>query len=123
MPEIQLHESWKTPLLPEFSSDYMAALKQFLQSEKAAGKTIYPKGNEWFRAFRVSDYHVQYLLVNARCRFIIDFSFDDENYLKAILSPEKVNRELMMSGARDFYSLKEGVAKYLQVYNEIYEQK
>lgn len=50
-------------------------------------------------------------------------SFDDENYLKAILSPEKVNRELMMSGARDFYSLKEGVAKYLKVYNEIYEQK
>lgn len=50
MPDIQLHESWKTPLLPEFSSDYMATLKQFLQSEKAAGKTIYPKGNEWFRA-------------------------------------------------------------------------
>jgi uracil-DNA glycosylase len=50
MPEIQLHESWKTPLLPEFSSDYMVALKQFLQSEKAAGKTIYPKGSEWFRA-------------------------------------------------------------------------
>ena len=50
-------------------------------------------------------------------------SFDDENYLKAILSPEKVNQELMMSGARDFYSLKEGVAKYLQVYKEIYEQK
>ena len=50
MPDIQLHESWKTPLLPEFSSEYMAALKQFLQSEKAAGKTIYPKGSDWFRA-------------------------------------------------------------------------
>jgi len=50
MPDIQLHESWKAPLLPEFSSDYMAALRQFLVAEKAAGKTIYPKGSEWFRA-------------------------------------------------------------------------
>lgn len=50
MPDIQLHESWKAPLLPEFASDYMAALRQFLVSEKAAGKTIYPKGSEWFRA-------------------------------------------------------------------------
>lgn len=50
MPEIQLHESWKAPLLPEFNSDYMAALKEFLASEKAAGKTIYPKGSEWFSA-------------------------------------------------------------------------
>ncbi|WP_373475044.1 uracil-DNA glycosylase [Sphingorhabdus sp.] len=54
MPDIQLHESWKTPLLSEFSSDYMAALKQFLQSEKAAGKTIYPKGSEWFRALNLT---------------------------------------------------------------------
>lgn len=28
----------------------MAALKAFLRSEKAAGKHIYPMGNEWFRA-------------------------------------------------------------------------
>ncbi len=50
MPEIQLHESWKTPLLPEFSSDDMAALGQFLVAEMAAGKTIYPERSEWFRA-------------------------------------------------------------------------
>ena len=50
MPEIHLHESWKVPLLPEFNSGYMAALKEFLASEKAAGKTIYPKGSEWFSA-------------------------------------------------------------------------
>lgn len=50
MPDIQLHESWKAPLLPEFNSDYMAALKAFLETEKAAGKTIYPKGSEYFRA-------------------------------------------------------------------------
>ena len=50
MNEIALHESWETPLLPEFNSEYMAALKAFLASEKAAGKTIYPKGIEWFNA-------------------------------------------------------------------------
>ena len=50
MPDIKLHESWKAALLREFNSDYMAALKAFLESEKAAGKTIFPKGSEWFRA-------------------------------------------------------------------------
>jgi uracil-DNA glycosylase len=50
MPDIQLHESWKAPLLPEFSSDYMAGLRQFLVAEKAAGKTIYPERSEWFCA-------------------------------------------------------------------------
>jgi uracil-DNA glycosylase len=50
MPDIQLHDSWKVPLRPEFNSDYMAALRSFLVTEKAAGKTIYPKGSEWFRA-------------------------------------------------------------------------
>jgi uracil-DNA glycosylase len=50
MPDIHLHESWKQPLLPEFNTPYMAALKTFLTAEKAAGKTIYPKGSEWFRA-------------------------------------------------------------------------
>jgi uracil-DNA glycosylase len=50
MPDIQLHESWKAPLLPEFQADYMAQLKTFLVTEKAAGKHIFPKGAEWFRA-------------------------------------------------------------------------
>jgi uracil-DNA glycosylase len=54
MPEIQLHESWKTPLLPEFQSDYMAALKAFLIAEKAAGKHIFPKGAEWFRSLNLT---------------------------------------------------------------------
>jgi uracil-DNA glycosylase len=50
MTGIALHESWKVPLMAEFSSNYMAALKAFLVAEKAAGKTIYPRGSEWFRA-------------------------------------------------------------------------
>lgn len=54
MSEIALHESWKAPLLPEFNSEYMLALKSFLRSEKAAGKTIYPKGSDWFRALNLT---------------------------------------------------------------------
>ena len=50
MPDIQLHQSWKAPLQPEFDADYMAQLRAFLVAEKAAGKRIFPKGSEWFRA-------------------------------------------------------------------------
>ncbi|MGL5837472.1 MAG: uracil-DNA glycosylase [Sphingorhabdus sp.] len=50
MSDINLHESWKTPLLPEFQADYMLQLREFLLAEKAAGKRIFPKGSEWFRA-------------------------------------------------------------------------
>jgi len=47
---IALEPSWKIPLLPEFESAYMAALRAFLVAEKKAGKRVFPKGPEWFRA-------------------------------------------------------------------------
>ena len=47
---IRLHESWLEPLRGEFDSAYMQSLKTFLAAEKAAGKRIFPKGGEWFRA-------------------------------------------------------------------------
>jgi uracil-DNA glycosylase len=47
---IILHESWKTPLLPEFASPSMQALRAFLVAEKAAGKRIFPPAKSWFRA-------------------------------------------------------------------------
>jgi uracil-DNA glycosylase len=47
---VKLHPSWLEPLRPEFDSPYMAALKAYLVAEKTAGKRIFPKGNEWFRA-------------------------------------------------------------------------
>jgi uracil-DNA glycosylase len=50
MPEIPLSDSWRAPLLPDLQSEYMAALMAFLATEKAAGKEIYPKESEWFRA-------------------------------------------------------------------------
>jgi uracil-DNA glycosylase len=47
---VRLEDSWKAALGQEFASPYMSALKAFLQNEKAAGKTIFPKGAEYFRA-------------------------------------------------------------------------
>lgn len=47
---IALRAEWREPLQPEFDADYMAQLRGFLRAEKAAGKTIYPNGSEWFRA-------------------------------------------------------------------------
>ncbi|MDP9838891.1 uracil-DNA glycosylase [Neorhizobium huautlense] len=48
--DIKLEETWKLALEEEFSSPYMASLKQFLVAEKQAGKHIFPKGAEYFRA-------------------------------------------------------------------------
>ncbi len=50
MSEVKLDESWRAALAPEFDKPYMEHLKAFLQGEKAAGKVIFPKGSEWFRA-------------------------------------------------------------------------
>lgn len=48
--QIKLEESWKQALAGEFASPYMASLKHFLQEERQAGKVIFPKGAEYFRA-------------------------------------------------------------------------
>ncbi|MEO8373797.1 MAG: uracil-DNA glycosylase [Sphingomonas bacterium] len=50
MNDVKLHQSWLEPLRGEFDSPYMAALRAWLVAEKAGGKRIFPKGNEWFRA-------------------------------------------------------------------------
>ena len=47
---VKLHPSWLAPLQREFDSPYMADLRAFLLAEKAAGKRIFPKGADWFRA-------------------------------------------------------------------------
>jgi uracil-DNA glycosylase len=48
--QIKLEESWKAVLAPEFETARMKALRRFLVAEKAAGKTIFPKSTDWFRA-------------------------------------------------------------------------
>jgi uracil-DNA glycosylase len=50
MNDVKLNPSWLEPLRGEFDSPYMAALKAYLVAEKTAGRRIFPKGNEWFRA-------------------------------------------------------------------------
>src|SRR5690348_9030208 len=50
MGEIRLHESWLGPLRGEFDEPYMADLKRFLVAQRQAGKQIFPKTTEWFRA-------------------------------------------------------------------------
>jgi uracil-DNA glycosylase len=47
---VRLAESWRTPLAAEFAQPYMGALRQFLVAEKAAGKQLFPRGAEYFRA-------------------------------------------------------------------------
>jgi uracil-DNA glycosylase len=50
MSTVKLHPSWLAPLQDEFNQPYMAALREYLRAEKAAGKRIFPAGGEWFRA-------------------------------------------------------------------------
>ncbi|MBU0737841.1 MAG: uracil-DNA glycosylase [Alphaproteobacteria bacterium] len=47
---VRLEGSWKAELGDEFAQPYMRNLKDFLRAEKAAGKQIFPKGAEYFRA-------------------------------------------------------------------------
>jgi uracil-DNA glycosylase len=47
---IKLHPAWLAHLQGEFDSDYMKTLKAFLTAEREAGKHIFPRGDEWFRA-------------------------------------------------------------------------
>lgn len=47
---IKLPESWDAHLAEDLASPRMQALKSFLSSEQSAGKQIFPKQDEWFRA-------------------------------------------------------------------------
>ena len=56
MPEVRLEPSWKAVLQDEFAKDYMQVLRAFLKDEKQAGKTIYPRGGEYFRAMDLTPF-------------------------------------------------------------------
>jgi len=47
---VEIHESWLKHLSQEFDSPYMAKLEAFLQSERDAGKQIFPPTELWFKA-------------------------------------------------------------------------
>lgn len=48
---IALEPSWLEILKDEFEKDYMIKLRAFLQQEKEAGYTVYPKSKDIFNAF------------------------------------------------------------------------
>ncbi len=48
--EIQLQKGWLEVLKDEFDRAYMKDLKQFLLTEKSAGKSILPNSSLWFNA-------------------------------------------------------------------------
>lgn len=47
---VKLDASWKVRLGAQFDSPEMLALAEFLRAEKAAGKVVFPRGNDIFAA-------------------------------------------------------------------------
>ena len=61
---VKLDQSWLTHIGEEFDRPYMHALKDFLQHEKSAGKTIYPRGDEIFNAMNTTPFdHVRVVIL------------------------------------------------------------
>ncbi|MRI34503.1 uracil-DNA glycosylase [Endozoicomonas sp. OPT23] len=56
MPDVRLEPSWKSHLQEEFNKEYMQNLRAFLLNEREAGKVIYPKGSEYFRAMELTPF-------------------------------------------------------------------
>ncbi len=54
MAEPPVDPSWLPALQPEFASGYMARLREFLVAEQAAGKRIFPRRSDWFRALQMT---------------------------------------------------------------------
>jgi uracil-DNA glycosylase len=52
--KVQIHESWKAALQPEFDKPYFKEIIRFLKTEKEAGKIIYPPGSLLFNAFNLT---------------------------------------------------------------------
>jgi len=57
MSEAKLNDSWKRELSDVLASDEILNLKKFLLSEKYAGKTIFPKGADYFNALNYTPLH------------------------------------------------------------------
>ncbi|MCC7231405.1 MAG: uracil-DNA glycosylase [Bacteroidia bacterium] len=53
----KIEESWRINLKTEFDSPYFSKLKEFLVSEKLAGRKVYPAGNKIFSAFDHTPFH------------------------------------------------------------------
>ncbi len=51
---IKIEKDWLDLIGREFDQPYMKKLRDFLQSEKAAGKTVFPKGGDIFNALNTT---------------------------------------------------------------------
>lgn len=54
--DVQIEESWKAALKPEFAKSYFQNIVTFLKTEKMAGRTIYPPGALIFNAFNTTSF-------------------------------------------------------------------
>lgn len=54
---IKIEDSWKEVLMDEFDKPYFKEIRQYLKSEKASGKVIYPPGPLIFNAFNTTPFH------------------------------------------------------------------
>ena len=54
--KIDLEPGWLQRLGSEFEKPYIHALREFLRTEKSAGKVIYPKGSAYFAALNATPY-------------------------------------------------------------------
>ncbi|MGI9327656.1 MAG: uracil-DNA glycosylase [Pseudomonadales bacterium] len=56
MAEVQLEQSWKQRLTPEFESTYMQNLRAFLVKQKQARKVVFPPGEQMFQALNLTPF-------------------------------------------------------------------
>ena len=54
--EVKIEGGWKSALKAEFNKPYFIEAVNFLKTEKAAGKTIYPPGSQIFNAFNTTHF-------------------------------------------------------------------
>lgn len=54
--DVQIEQSWKEVLQPEFDKPYFEQIVHFLKAEKQAGKIIYPPGPFIFNAFNTTPF-------------------------------------------------------------------
>ena len=51
--DVKIEPSWKEALKDEFDKEYFRDLVRYIKDSKAAGKVIYPKGGDIFKAFEL----------------------------------------------------------------------
>ncbi len=56
MAEVQLEQSWKQRLTPEFESAYMQNLGAFLRKQKQVRKVVFPPGEQMFQAMNLTPF-------------------------------------------------------------------